>query len=380
MTRRDYYEILGISPDASDEAIKRAYRRVAMENHPDRNPNDPEAEERFKEASEAYSVLRDVDLRARYDRFGHAGVGQGAGAGGFQDFDLADALRAFVRDFGGFEDFFGTAPRRQRRRQGPLRGSDVQMRMRVTLEEVASGVEKTIRVKLYQRCETCDGNGSESGERTPCPRCDGQGEVRRAQRSIFGQFVSIEPCSDCHGEGQVVKDPCRDCSGNGRVREDRRIKVRIPAGVETGNYLTLRGEGNAGPRGGPLGDLIVVLDVRPHERFHRDGDDVRMELALSFPMAALGAEVKVPTLYGEATLEIPTGTQTGTILTLPGEGLPRLNSDHRGDQLVRVAVWVPTRLTAAEREQLEAFSESENFAPPEGEKGFWRKVKETFTT
>lgn len=254
------------------------------------------------------------------------------------------------------------------------------MRMRVTLEEVASGVEKTIRVKLYQRCETCDGNGSESGERTPCPRCDGQGEVRRAQRSIFGQFVSIEPCSDCHGEGQVVKDPCRDCSGNGRVREDRRIKVRIPAGVETGNYLTLRGEGNAGPRGGPLGDLIVVLDVRPHERFHRDGDDVRMELALSFPMAALGAEVKVPTLYGEATLEIPTGTQTGTILTLPGEGLPRLNSDHRGDQLVRVAVWVPTRLTAAEREQLEAFSESENFAPPEGEKGFWRKVKETFTT
>ncbi len=380
MTRRDYYEILGVSTDASEEAIKRAYRRVAMENHPDRNPNDPGAEERFKEASEAYSVLRDGDLRARYDRFGHAGLGQGAGAGGFQDFDLADALRAFMRDFGGFEDFFGAAPRRQRRPQGPLRGSDVQMRMRVTLEEVASGVEKTIRVKLYQRCESCDGNGSKSGERTPCPRCDGQGEVRRAQRSIFGQFVSIEPCSDCHGEGQVVNDPCSDCSGNGRVREDRRIKVRIPAGVETGNYLTLRGEGNAGPRGGPLGDLIVVLEVRPHERFHRDGDDVRMELALSFPMAALGAEVEVPTLHGAATLEIPAGTQTGTILTLPGEGLPRLNSDRRGDQRVRVAVWVPTRLTAAEREQLEAFSESENFAPPEGEKGFWRKVKETFTT
>ncbi|MEJ2151654.1 MAG: molecular chaperone DnaJ [Gemmatimonadota bacterium] len=379
MTRRDYYEILGVSTDASDEAIKRAYRKVAMENHPDRNPNDPGAEERFKEASEAYSVLRDGDLRARYDRFGHAGVGQGAGAGGFQDFDLADALRAFMRDFGGFEDFFG-APRRQRRRQGPLRGSDVQMRMRVTLEEVASGVEKMIRVKLYQRCETCDGNGSESGERTPCPACDGQGEVRRAQRSIFGQFVSIEPCSDCHGEGQVVKDPCRDCNGNGRVREDRRIKVRIPAGVETGNYLTLRGEGNAGPRGGPLGDLIVVLEVRPHDRFHRDGDDVRMELGLSFPMAALGTEVEVPTLHGAATLEIPAGTQTGTILKLPGEGLPRLNTDRRGDQHVRIAVWIPTRLTASEREQLEALSESENFAPPEGEKGFWRKVKETFTT
>jgi molecular chaperone DnaJ len=195
-----------------------------------------------------------------------------------------------------------------------------------------------------------------------------------------GATRSIEPCSECHGEGQVVKDPCRDCSGNGRVREDRRIKVRIPAGVETGNYLTLRGEGNAGPRGGPLGDLIVVLEVRPHDRFHRDGDDVRMELGLSFPMAALGTEVEVPTLHGAATLEIPAGTQTGTILKLPGEGLPRLNSDRRGDQLVRVSVWVPTRLSATEREQLEALSESENFAPPEGEKGFWRKVKETFAT
>ena len=377
MTKRDYYEVLGVDRGADAEEIKRAYRRLAMRYHPDRNPNDPEAGEQFKEASEAYEVLRDPESRARYDRFGHAGMGAGAGAGPF-DFDLADALRAFMRDFGGFDDLFGR--RRSPRTRGPVRGSDAQMRMRITLEEVATGVEKTIRAQLLQRCERCEGTGSAGGAPVTCRQCGGRGEVQRSQRSIFGQFVSIQPCPVCHGEGQVVSDPCPDCGGEGRLRRDRRIKVRIPAGVETGNYLTLRGEGNAGPRGGPPGDLLVVLEVKPHERFERQGDDVVLEISISFPQAALGAEVEVPTLHGEAMLEIPPGTQTGSVVTLKGMGLPHLESEGRGDQLVRVRVWVPKRLTAEERARLEELRDSENLAPPGEEGGFWRKVKEAFTT
>lgn len=377
MTKRDYYEVLGVDRGADAEEVKRAYRRLAMRYHPDRNPDDPGAGERFKEASEAYEVLRDPDRRARYDRFGHAGVRAGVGGGPF-DFDLTDALRAFMRDFGGFEDLFGRG--RGPRARGPLRGSDAQMRMRVTLGEVATGVEKTIRAQLLQRCERCEGSGSMGGPPVACQECGGRGEVQRTQRSIFGQFVSIQPCPACHGEGTVISDPCPDCRGEGRLRRDRRIKVRIPAGVETGNYLTLRGEGNAGPRGGPAGDLLVVLEVKPHERFARQGDDVVLEISISFPQAALGAEVEVPTLYGSATLEIPAGTQTGSVLSMLGMGLPQLDSDRRGDQLVRVRVWVPKRLTADERARLEELRDAENLAPPGEEGGFWRKVKEAFTT
>ncbi|HUP02121.1 MAG TPA: molecular chaperone DnaJ [Gemmatimonadota bacterium] len=380
MSQRDYYEVLEVARTAGAEEIKRAYRRLAMRYHPDRNPDDPEAEERFKEASEAYEILRDPDQRTRYDRFGHAGVRGRAGAGAYHEFDLADALRAFMRDFGGFEDLFGgRAGEGRGARHGPLRGSDAQMRMRVTLEEVATGVERTIRAKLLQRCEPCGGRGSAGGEPAVCTTCEGQGQVRQSQRSIFGQFVSVQPCPRCRGEGVVITDPCTTCGGEGRVREERRIKVRIPAGVETGNYLTLRGEGNAGPRGGPQGDLLIVIEVQPHERFERQGEDVMIEIGVSFPQAALGAEIEVPTLRGQATLVIPDGTQTGTVLKLPGEGLPRLDGGAQGDQLVRVRVWVPTRLSAAERRHVEALADSENLAPPP-EKGFWRKVKEAFTT
>lgn len=376
MNKRDYYQVLGVARDADPDTIKRAYRRLAMSYHPDRNPDDPDAGERFKEASEAYEVLRDPESRARYDRFGHAGVRSGAGATSF-DFDLADALRAFMRDFGGFEDLFvrGRGPRTR----GPLRGTDAQMRMRVTLEEVATGVEKTIRAHLLQPCARCGGSGSVGGAPVTCPQCGGRGEVQRAQRSIFGQFVSIQPCPACHGEGTVVSDPCTECRGEGRTRAERRIKVRIPPGVETGNFLTLRGEGNAGPRGGPPGDLLVVIEVKPHERFIRQGDDVVLEVSISFPQAALGAEIEVPTLHGPATLVVQPGTQNDSVLKLEGMGLPRLDSDRRGDQLVRVRVWVPKRLTAEERARLEELRESENLAPPGEEGGFWRKVKEAFT-
>ncbi|HUF90349.1 MAG TPA: molecular chaperone DnaJ [Gemmatimonadota bacterium] len=380
MSERDYYEILGIERTASGQEIKRAYRRLAMQYHPDRNPNDPESEEKFKEASRAYEILHDPETRARYDQFGHAGVGGAGSRSGFADFDLSDALRAFMRDFGGFDDLFGRSRGRSGRSRGPLRGTDVQTRLRVPLEEVATGVEKTIRVKLLQRCGACRGRGSDSDEPATCPSCQGSGEVRQAQRSIFGQFVSVHVCPRCEGQGTVVTDPCRSCGGEGRVREEKRIKVRIPPGVETGNYLTLRREGNVGPRGGPQGDLLIVIEVEPHPLFERRGDDVVFDLGISFPQAALGAEIEVPTLAGSDGLEVPPGTQSGDVLRLPGRGLPPLGGGPRGDQLAQVSVWVPQRLSADERAALERLSESENFAPPKRGKGFWSKVKEAFTT
>jgi molecular chaperone DnaJ len=379
MAERDYYEVLGVERTAAGAEIKSAYRRLAMQYHPDRNPNDPEAEERFKEASRAYEVLHDPETRARYDQFGHAGVGGAGARAGFGDFDLSDALRAFMRDFGGFEDLFGRSRGRGRSR-GPLRGSDVQTRLRVALEDVATGVEKTIRVKLLQPCPACGGKGSAKGEPTTCPTCQGSGEVRQAQRSIFGQFVSVHACPRCEGEGTVVTDPCRSCGGEGRTREDKRIKVRIPAGVETGNYLTLRGEGNVGPRGGPPGDLLIVIEVEPHSVFERRGEDITLHLGISFPQAALGADIEVPTLAGPEALTVPAGTQSGAVLRLPGRGIPRLGGGPRGDELVQIEVWVPTRLSAEERAAMERLAESENFVPPKSEKGFWTKVKEAFTT
>jgi molecular chaperone DnaJ len=378
MMERDYYDVLGVQRSASPEDIKRAYRKLAMQHHPDRNPGSTEAEERFKEATQAYEVLGHAESRARYDRFGHAGVRGGARGTAF-DFDLSDALNAFMRDFGGLEDLFG-GPRRSRGRRGPLRGSDVQMRLRITLEEVATGAEKTIRAKLLQTCEVCAGKGSASGEPVDCPTCQGRGEVRQAQRSLFGQFVSVHPCPRCSGEGKIITDPCRACGGEGRVREDRRIKVKIPPGVDTGNYLTLRGEGNVGPRGGPVGDLLVIVEVEPHEVFERHGDDVLMELPISFPQAALGAELEVPTLRGTAALEIPPGAQPGDMIRMPGEGIPHLGEKGQGDQLVQVHVWVPTRLSADERQEIETLAQSKNFTPPAGEKGFWRKMRQAFTS
>jgi molecular chaperone DnaJ len=380
MTERDFYEVLGVERTASREDIKRAYRRLAMQYHPDRNPDDPDAGEKFREASRAYEILHEPETRARYDQFGHAGVSGVGGRGGFGDFDLSDALRAFMRDFGGFEDLFGRSRSRGGRSRGPLKGSDVQTRLKVALEEVATGIEKTLRVKLLQRCAVCGGRGSTTGEPETCPTCQGAGEVRQAQRSIFGQFVSLHVCPRCEGEGKVVTDPCRSCGGEGRVREEKRIKVRIPAGVETGNYLTLRREGNVGPRGGPQGDLLIVIEVEPHEVFERRGDDVLLELGISFPQAALGTDVEVPTLDGTATLAIPAGTQSGEVLRLAGRGIPRLGGGARGDLLAQVSVWVPTRLSADERSALERLGESENFVPPKSAKGFWSKVREAFTT
>jgi molecular chaperone DnaJ len=379
MAPRDYYEVLGIPRGAGEDEVKKAYRKLAFENHPDRNPGDKAAEARFKEATEAYEVLRDPQRRARYDQFGHAHTGAGPGPQGFDfsGFDLADALRAFMRDFGGdaggFGDLFGGGARGGR---GPQRGDDLQLRLRLTLEEIAVGVEKKIRVKHLRACPTCEGRGGE-GE-TQCTACGGRGQVRHVQQSIFGQFVNVSTCPRCEGEGRVVRQRCKACGGEGRVSETETISVKVPAGVATGNFIPLRGLGDAGPRGGPAGDLIVLIEEKPHPLFTRDGDDLHLELPLAFPALALGGRIEVPTLSGEAPLEVPAGTPTGTVLRVRGRGLPGLRGG-QGDLLVRVQVHVPGRLNGAEKKLLEELRRSENLRPPKPGRTPFDKVRDAFS-
>jgi molecular chaperone DnaJ len=372
--KRDYYEILGVGREASAEELRRAYRQLAMRHHPDRNPGDPDAEARFKEATEAWEVLRDPERRAAYDRFGHAGLSGSAGGG--RAYDLSEALAAFMRDFGAFgglEDLFGGG----RPRGGPRRGGDVQVRVRLTLAEVATGVERTLPIVILDPCDECGGTGSETRRRDRCPDCGGAGELRQSRRSIFGQFVSVVACPRCGGEGTVVERACPVCGGEGRRRREKRVKVKIPAGVSTGNYLTLRGQGNAGANGGPRGHVIVLVEVLEHELLRRDGDDVLLEHVVSFPEAALGATVSVPGLDGPVQVAIPPGTQSGAVLAVRGRGIPRLGGKGRGDLRVHVRVWTPTRVSPADRRLLEELAVSEAVRPPESERGgFWGKVKE----
>jgi molecular chaperone DnaJ len=380
MSKRDYYEILGLGRDADENAVKKAYRKLAFENHPDRNPGDHAAEQRFKEATEAYEVLRDPEQRARYDRFGHAGVGAGTGAGAagadFSGFDLADALRAFMRDFGGdfggFEEFFGAA----QGRSGAQRGSDLQVRLKLTLEEIAAGVEKKIRVKHERPCGTCEGRGG-SGQAT-CTQCGGRGQVRRVQQSFFGQFVNVSVCPRCGGEGQMFRDPCKTCGGDGRVSETETIAVRVPPGVASGNFIPMRGMGDAGPRGGPAGDLIVLIEEKPHPIFRREGDDLHVDVPTSFVTLALGGSLEVPTLEAPpAKLEVPAGTPSGRVLRIRGRGLPGLRGG-RGDLMARLSVFIPARLGAAEKKLLEELGRSEGLRPPRPGRSFAERVKDAF--
>src|SRR5262245_33914853 len=380
MARRDFYEVLGVGREAGDDEIKKAYRKLAFENHPDRNPGDKAAEQRFKEATEAYEVLRDAQKRAQYDRFGHAAT-EGAPAAGnydFSGFDLADALRAFMRDFGGeggFDDIFGGGGGRGRGPQA-RRGDDLQIRLKLTLEEVASGVEKKIRVRHLRTCTTCDGKGGK-GEST-CPQCEGRGQIRHVQQSFFGQFVNIATCPRCHGEGRIVRDRCRTCEGEGRVSESETIAVHVPPGIASGNFIPLRGMGDVGPRGGPAGDLIVLIEEKPHPIFDRDGDHLRLDVPIGFSTAALGGTIEVPTLSGEpARAEVPAGTQSGRVLRLRGKGLPGLRGGH-GDLHARLIVWVPNKLSAAERKLLEELGRSEGLKPPKPGKSLFERVKDAF--
>lgn len=375
MTKRDYYEILGVQRDASVEEIKKAYRKLAMKYHPDKNPGDTNAEVKFKEVAEAYEILKDPQKRQHYDRFGHSGLKGGfEGFAGF-DFDLGDALRTFMSESFGFGDIFGTGRRRSSNNR--RRGRDLQLKLNLTLEEIAAGVQKTIKLKKSVTCETCGGTGAASeGAYITCLQCQGTGEMRQVSQSIFGQFVNISTCSRCGGEGKVLKDPCQTCAGNGRVQGESTITVDVPPGVSSGNYITVRGEGNAGPRGGPQGDVIIFIEEKEHEYFERHGDDILYELPLGFSQVALGTEIEVPTLNGKAKLQIPAGTQSHKILRMRGKGIPHLNEHGRGDQLVRIIVWTPTKLSEQEKKLFKELAESERVNPPQNDRSFLKRVKE----
>ena len=369
----DYYVLLGCARTASETEIKKAYRKLAMEYHPDRN-SAPEAEARFKEITEAYEVLRDPEKRVAYDRYGKAGVGAGGGFG-FHHVDLSEALNIFMRDFGGlggFESLFGGG----RSRSDQRRGQDIKVTVRLTLTEVALGAKKNVKIKSLERCTVCHGSGAKAGSKpTTCTGCGGSGEVRRAARSMFGQFISVAPCPSCNGEGTVIAEPCEVCRGEGRVRGERTVTVEVPAGVSGNNYLTLRGQGAAGPRSGPSGDLLVMLDIKEDERFERQGDDLIYDLSLSFSQAALGGEHEVPTPYGEERLKVPSGTQPETVLRIRNKGLPILGQDGHGDLLVRVHVWTPEQLTDEQERLFRELAKLEGEAPKRAP-GFWSKLKE----
>lgn len=392
--KRDYYEVLNVSREASQEEIKSAYRKLAMKYHPDKNQGDKEAEEKFKEVAEAYEVLSDPEKRQRYDRYGHEGVSGGPSGFDFHHFDLGDALRIFMEEGFGFDlgDFFGT---RSRGRRGTRyeRGRDLQINLQLSLEDVATGVKKKIKINKLIVCPTCKGDGQQAGSSPKtCPTCRGHGEIRQVTQSILGRFVNVSVCPQCRGEGKVISDPCKTCMGEGRIRGEETIEINIPKGVSSGNYLTLQGKGDVGPRGGPPGDLIVALHVKEHPLFVRHGNDLVYDLYLGLPELALGDEVEIPTIvvdedgenlpeddpnrYKQVQIQIPPGTQPGKVFRLRGKGLPELNSNYKGDLLVQIKAWVPTRLSSREKELLEELNESENFKLPKKGKGFFQKVKE----
>ncbi|HEU5155047.1 MAG TPA: molecular chaperone DnaJ [Gemmatimonadales bacterium] len=369
----EYYEMLGVARAASEAEIKKAYRKLALELHPDRNP-DPAAEARFKEMTEAYEVLRDPQKRAMYDRYGKAGLGGAAGGfGGFHHVDLSEALNIFMRDFGGFDSLFGGGARAKAEVR---RGQDIRVTVKLSLTEVATGVKRNIKLKTLVRCTACDASGALKGTGSvACTTCGGSGEVRRAAHSMFGQFVSVSPCPTCAGEGRIITTPCEICRGEGRVREDKTVQVDIPAGVSEQNYLTLRGQGAAGPRNGPPGDLLVMIEVKPDERWQRDGDNLVIDLPLSFSQAALGLSIPVPTPYGNEQVNVPSGTQGGTVLRLRGKGLPRLGQGGTGDLLIRTNVWTPEQLTVEQEQLFRQLAQVEG-DPPKRQGGWWSKLKE----
>ena len=380
--KRDYYEVLGVSKGASDDEIKKAYRKLAKKYHPDMNPGDKEAEAKFKEVNEAYSILSDSEKRARYDQFGHAGVdpnygagGPGGGFGGFDmgDIDLGDIFGSFFG--GGFGGFGGSA---SSRRNGPQKGESLRASLTISFEEAAFGCEKEINLNRTEECEACHGSGAEPGTTAEtCPDCRGTGVVRVQQRTGGFAFSSTAPCSRCRGTGKIIHTPCKACGGSGSVKKTKRVTVSIPAGIDDGQAISLRGQGNAGKNGGPAGDLIVAVHVKPHPQFHRDGTTVLYEQPVTFYQAVMGAELEIPTIDGKAKYNLPAGTQTGTTFRLRGKGIPELRGRGRGDQYVTVRVQVPTSLNGEQKEALRAFAEAMGEDVPEesGLKGFFDKHK-----
>jgi molecular chaperone DnaJ len=388
MSKRDYYEILGVGKSSSTEEIKKAYRKVAMQYHPDRNPGDKAAEEKFKEAAEAYEVLSDTDKKAQYDRYGHAGV-SGNGRGGYSGgggMNMDDIFSQFGDIFG--DDIFGSFFGGQRggarggQRSRGIRGSNLRVKLKLTYEEIAKGVTKNIKVKKHVVCTTCGGNGAkDKGSVQTCGTCGGSGQVRRVQNTFLGQMQTVTTCPTCNGEGATVTAKCANCKGEGRVYGEETVSIDIPAGVQEGMQLNINGKGNAGERGGMPGDLIILIEEEAHKELHRDGLNVAFDLYLSFTDAVFGTQVEVPTIDGRAKIKIPAGTQSGKIFRLKGKGFPAVNSYEKGDQLIHVNVWTPQHVSAEEKAMLDKLSNSQNFKPhpDKNEKGFFDKIREMFS-
>jgi len=386
MSKRDYYEVLGVAKGASADEIKKAYRKVAMQFHPDRNPGDKAAEEKFKEAAEAYEVLSDADKRGQYDRYGHAGLsGNGRGFGGGGSMNMDDIFSQFGDIFG--DDLFGSFFGGGRRGGGGgrargVRGSNLRVKIKLNYEEIAKGVSKNIKVKKYVGCTTCSGSGAKDKNSVQtCSTCGGSGQVRRVSNTFLGQMQTVTTCPTCNGEGSIVTAKCPVCKGEGRVYGEETVSIDIPAGVQEGMQLSVSGRGNAGERGGPPGDLIILIEEEQHPELHRDGLNVAYELHLSFPDATFGIQAEVPTIDGKAKIKIPPGTQSGKIFRLKGKGFPGVNSYERGDQLIHVNVWTPQHLTPEEKAILEKLGESPNFQPKpdKNERSFFDKVREMFS-
>ncbi len=375
MPEKDYYRILGVGRDASEEEIKRAFRHLARKWHPDVNPDNREAEEKFKEINEAFEVLKDPEKRAAYDQFGEAGV-EGAGfrpgSHGFPSFD--DLFRNF--GFGDIFDVFSGRSGRGRRSPGPEQGADLKYDLEITLEDAFGGIETEIDVPRFEKCSVCGGSGAKPGTSPKkCPKCGGTGEIRMVRRNAFMQTINIAPCDGCGGRGTVIESPCRNCRGTGRERKRRKVKIKIPPGVEDGQFLRLGGEGEAGSMGGPPGDLYVVITIKDHEVFERHGKDLFCKTLVSLPIAILGGEIGVPTIKGNAKLRIPPGTQSHTVFRLKGQGMPELHGRGRGDQMVKVVVEIPEKLNREQKRLMEEYANSLGKKTRTG-KGFFERFRE----
>jgi molecular chaperone DnaJ len=380
MSKRDYYEVLGVSKSASLEEIKKAYRKLAIKYHPDKNPNDPTAEEKFKEAAEAYEVLSNEEKRRRYDQFGHQGVNGGGGGFSGGGMSMDDIFSQFGDIFGGgpFESFFGGGGSRGR---SVRKGSNLRIKLKLTLEEIANGAEKKIKVKRHVSCPDCGGNGAKNGSALEtCKVCNGSGQVRKVVNTMLGQMVSTSTCHACNGEGTRISQSCPTCHGDGRVMEEELINIKVPAGVVDGMQLSMAGKGNVPPRGGIAGDLLIVIEEVEDEILKRDGTNILYDLYLNFADAVLGTTVEVPTIEGKVKIKIDPGTQSGKILRLKGKGIKDINGYGKGDQLIHVNIWTPQNLTKEEKEMLNKMRESDNFRPNPGkyDKGFFEKMKEFF--
>lgn len=375
--KRDYYEVLGVSKGASDEEIKKAYRKLAKKYHPDMNPGDKEAESRFKEVNEAYEILSNKEKRARYDQFGHAGVDPNYGAGGggftgdFGDIDLGDLFGSFFGGFGG--GGFGSSAGR---RNGPQKGESLRASLTITFEEAAFGCEKEVSVDRYETCASCHGSGCADGTSPEvCPDCHGSGQVQVRRQTPMGVFATTSPCGRCGGKGRIIKTPCTACRGSGLERKRRTIQAKIPAGIDNGQTISIRGQGHAGKNGGPSGDLLITITVRPHELFRREGTSVLCEAPITFAQAVLGAELEIPTIDGKVKYDLPEGTQSGTTFRLKGKGIPELNGRGRGDQYVTVYIETPRNLNREQKEALKKFAESVGDNNYEERKKFFKKFK-----